>query len=373
LHKKDRRSGILFVLLKGMAQNDDQEKTEEPTAHKLKKAREEGNVAKSTEISSVMLLVIATVIFLESGGWMYGKIQQLFEVFFANSGQAAGSPTNTLQFLKVAGRYGLTIMAPLLVGLFIVAILVSVAQTGVVFAPKAIEFKGDRLNPASGFKKIFSVKGLVELVKGFSKILLIGLIIYFTLRYEIGNIVSFLLLPIGRIISESGGYILTVITRMLSALLVLAIMDAAYKRYQHRKDLRMTRQEVKDEMKQMEGDPHMKSRRKEKAASMHRRRLDHAVLGSEVVVTNPTHYAVALHYDPQQTEAPIIKAKGMRNRALKIKEFADKYEVPIVENKPTARALYASAEEGEYVPPELYKAVAEILAYVYKLNDGVAA
>jgi len=318
-----------------------------------------------------MLLVIATVIFLQFGGWMYSHIKQLFETFFLNANQAVANRGNALQYLKVAAWYGFTTMSPLMVGLFVMAIVVNVAQTGFVFAPKVLEAKISSLNPIKGFKKIFSMRGVVKLIKGFSKILLISIIIYFTMRHKMGNIVTFLLLPIGEMVQQSGGYILTVITRILAALIVLAVLDAAYERYQHRTDLRMTQKEDKDERKQMEGDPEMKGRRKEKARSMHQKRLDHAVLGSEVVVTNPTHYAVALHYDPKHSEAPIVKAKGMRNRALKIKEFAKEYDVPIVENKPVARALYASADEDEYVPPELYKAVAEILAYVYKLNDGV--
>jgi flagellar biosynthetic protein FlhB len=354
-----------------MPQQDKEEKTEEPTRRRLEKAREEGNVAKSTEISSVLLLVVATIIFLQFGGWMYSNIDHLFETFLSNSGQPINSTSNALQFLKVAGWYGFYTMAPLLIGLFFVALLANIGQTGIVFSAKAIAFKGNRLNPINGVKKIFSMKGVVEVAKGFIKILIIGFIIYVTLHYEINNIASFLLLPIGGIMSQSGAYILTIISRILAALLILAIADALYQRYQHRKDLRMTQKEVKDELKQTEGDPYMKSRRREKAAAMHQRRLDHAVLGSEVVVTNPTHYAVALHYDPGQNEAPIIRAKGRRNRALKIKEFAKKYDVPIVENKPVARALYASAEEGEFVPPDLYKAVAEILAYVYKLNNEV--
>lgn len=354
-----------------MPEQNKEEKTEEPTQKRLKKAREEGNVAKSTEVSSVIVLVIATVICLQFGGWMYSMIDHLFKTFLGNPAQPISSPANAMQFIKMAGWYGFSIMAPMLIGLFAVALLANVGQTGVIFSTKAIAFKGKRLNPIKGIKQKFSMKSLVELVKGFAKLLLIIGILYFTLRYQIDDIASFLILPIGGIIRQSGTYILTIVSRILACLLVLAIADAVYQRYQHRKDLKMTRKEVKDELKQTEGDPHMKNRRKEKAAEMHERRLDHAVLGSEVVVTNPTHYAVALHYDPGQNEAPIIRAKGQRNRALKIKEFANEYGVPIVENKPVARALYASAEEGEFVPPELYKAVAEIMAYVYKLNNNV--
>lgn len=353
-----------------MSQQDQQNKTEDPTAHKLKKAREEGNVAKSTEVASVMLMVITTVLMLNLGGWMYGRFEQMFEAFFANAGMGPGNHESAMQYLKMALWYGFEITSPLLIALFVVALLAHVAQTGVVFAPKVLEAKGSRLSPLKGFKKIFSLNGVVEMVKGFSKILLIGCIIYFTLRNEIGTMTSFLVMPLEQILAQSGEYVLQIISRILAALVVLSIADAAYMQFKHKKDLRMSKQDIKDEHKQMEGDPHMKSMRKQKAMSMrNQKRLDHAVLSSEVVVTNPTHYAVALQYDPEQNDAPIIRAKGMRKRALKIRELAKEHEVPIVENPPVARALFASAEENQFVPPELYQAVAEILAYVYRLKQ----
>lgn len=353
-----------------MSQKDEQERTEEPTAHKLKKAREEGNVAHSAEISSVLLMVIATVVIIQFGGWIYVRFEGLFETFFLNSAAAFDNRDNAMQYLMMACWYALEIMAPVLTALFVMAIVANMAQTGVVFATKVLEPKASRINPQNGFKKIFSMRGIVEMVKGFSKIFIVGLIIWFTLRTEMDNITSFLILPLGEIISQSGKYILLIVTRILAALVVLSIMDAAYARYQHRKELRMTKQEVKDEYKQMEGDPQMKSKRKQKALKLsQRKRLDHAVLSSEVVVTNPTHYAVALAYDPEINDAPIVRAKGIRKRALQIREYAEKYEVPVIENPPVARALYASAEEEEFVPPELYRAVAEILAYVYRLKN----
>lgn len=177
-------------------------------------------------------------------------------------------------------------------------------------------------------------------------------------------------MPLDYSMSEGGAYILMFVTKILAALFILSIADAAYQRFQHRKELRMTKQEVKDEFKQMEGDPQMKSQRKKFGMSLRqRKRLDHAVLSSDVVVTNPTHYAVALMYDPEHNEAPLVMAKGQRLKALRIKELARQYGIPIVENKPVARALFATAEEDEYIPADLYRAVAEILAYVYKLNN----
>ncbi|HKJ47285.1 MAG TPA: flagellar biosynthesis protein FlhB [Balneolales bacterium] len=349
--------------------NDDQEKTEEPTAHKLEKAREEGNVSHSAELSSVMLMVMTTIVFMQAGSWMFGRIRNLFQVFLDNTDQAIDNPQNAIKFMNAALFLGLEVLAPILIALFITAILVNIAQTGVVFSTKVIEPKGNRIDPLNGIKRIFSVRGLVELIKGFSKIFIVGLVIYFTVRSKVTNFITFAVTPIDDMLSQTGHFIILIMARILSALLILSILDTLYQRFQHRKDLRMTKQEVKDEFKQMEGDPHIKSKRKQIARqNAQRRRLDHAILGSDVVVTNPTHYAVAMHYDPEHNDAPMIMAKGTENRAFKIRDFAKKYDITIVEDPPVARALYATADEGEFVPPELYQAVAEILAYVYKMK-----
>jgi flagellar biosynthetic protein FlhB len=161
-----------------------------------------------------------------------------------------------------------------------------------------------------------------------------------------------------------------VIFRILVALLFLSGLDAAYQRFEWKKQLKMTKQEIKDEFKQMEGDPLVKGQRRRFAQQiLKRKRLDHAVLSSDVVVTNPTHYAIALRYDTEAEDAPRLMAKGRNKRAFRIRELADHYDVPIIENAPLARALYAGAEEDELIPPELYEAVAELLAYLYKLRD----
>ena len=167
-----------------------------------------------------------------------------------------------------------------------------------------------------------------------------------------------------------GGHLLNFVVKVLAALLILSIADAVYQKYEFNKNLKMTKQEIKDEYKQMEGDPHVKGQRKRFGLKLvQQKRMDHAVLGSDVVVTNPTHYAVALKYDPEQNNAPIVMVKGQRLRALRIKELAREYEIPIVENKPVARALFATAEEDQFIPEDLYRVVAEILAYVFKLKN----
>ena len=350
-----------------MSQENDQEKTEQPTAKKLRDARLDGNVAKSAEVSSVILMGMSVIAMSFTGDFAYEKFELLFETFFKDSWQSIDNQEEAIQHLTVALWQGLQVLMPLLTLMASVAVAVNASQTGMLFSTKILEMKGSRISPLSGIKRLVSVKGIVELVKGFSKIGIVGGIIYSTVEGEIQNITSMMIMPLGQILAQSGMYIYDIVTQILSALFVLSIGDAAYSRFQHLKDLRMTKQEIKDEFKQADGDPHMKSKRKQIAMNLlKRKRLDHAVLASDVVITNPTHYAVALHYDPDFNDAPIIRVKGMRNRALKIREFAKHYSVPIVENPPVARALYASAEEDEFVPEALYQAVAEILAYVYK-------
>ncbi len=355
-------------------QDSDQDKTEEPTAHKLEEARKEGNVSKSQELNSVLLLAFASATLYGLGGWMYHEFEILFEHFYRILDQPVLNTPNAISYMIVALKFGLIILLPFLIILSVMSILVNLLQTGVIFSPKAMEIKPDKLDPSKGIKKLFSANGLVEMVKGILKIGFVGIIIYYTVHNNISEFMGLPSQPLFKILGVAGKWVFLIVTRVLIALLFLSIGDAAWQRYRYRKELRMTKQEVRDEMKQMEGDPAVKGSRRKKALKMaYKRRLDHAVLGSDVVVTNPTHYAVALRYDPDTTDAPVIMAKGMRKKAQKIKEYAKKYEVTIVENPPVARALYAAADEGQAVPPELYQAVAEILAFVYRLKEKSAA
>lgn len=349
--------------------NSAQEKTEEPTQRKLKEARDEGNVSISTEISSVMLMVVSLITVLGAGNYMYGKVESLFRVFFFNSRMAIENQENALAYLNLAFWRGLEVMIPILIALIVTAITVNLVQTKGAFSLKAMQPKASKLNPITGIKRVFSMKGLVELAKGLLKLLIMGAIVYYTIQVNINHFVSFAVMPIEYNISESAHYILLFLTRIFIALFILSVADAIYQQYQHKEDLKMTKKEVKDEHKETEGSPFVKSKRKEMGMSLHQKRLDHAVLESDVVVTNPIHYAVALQYDPDNSNAPIVMAKGQRLQAIKIKELAKDFDIPIVENKPVAQALYASAEVDEYIPEELYRAVAEILAYVYKLKN----
>ncbi|MEO1022058.1 MAG: flagellar biosynthesis protein FlhB [Bacteroidota bacterium] len=354
-----------------MADNSsDQEKTEEPTAKRLEDARKDGNIPISKEVSSVLLMTTAVGLFVGLGDILGEQFTVLFENFFIQAGKGFTDKDEAMDLLKDALVSGMGIMIPIISGLIVITLLVNLAQTQGAFSTKAMGFKGSKLNPISGLKNILSVKGLVELLKGLVKLSIIVSVGYFTVNGEIDNMASFVMSPLTFSLGETGKYILTFVVRILVALLILSIADAVYQRFNHRKQLRMTKQEIKDEFKQMEGDPQVKGQRKKFGMKlMRRKRLDHAVLSSDVVVTNPTHYAVALRYDPETSGAPIVMAKGQRLKALRIKELAKEYGIPIVENIPVARALFATAEEDEFIPADMYRAVAEILAYVYKIKN----
>ncbi|MBO6793883.1 MAG: flagellar biosynthesis protein FlhB [Balneolaceae bacterium] len=350
--------------------SSDQEKTEEPTARRLEKAREDGQVAMSKEVSSVVLMIAALLMFMGVSGMMYDRLAYLFQSFFYNSGFGFEDQSQAESYLKTALYFGLQIVMPLLTMLLIVTLGVNLAQTKGLFSVKALEFKGKKLNPIEGVKKIISMKGMVELIKGFSKLGIVGIIGYYSIKGDVNEYVGFVVVPIQSSLSDMGGHLLSFVVKVLSALLILSIADAVYQKYEYNKNLKMTKQEIKDEFKQMEGDPHVKGQRKRFGLKLiQQKRMDHAVLASDVVVTNPTHYAVALKYDPEQNNAPIVMVKGQRLRALKIKELAKEYEIPIVENKPVARALFATAEEDQFIPEDLFRVVAEILAYVFKLKN----
>ncbi len=347
-------------------EKSDQEKTEEPTARQLQKAREEGNVSLSKEISSVVLMIAALLMFIGVGGFIYDRITYLFENFLYTSGMGFIDQSDAISHLTTALYVGLEIIMPTSIILLIMAIGVNIIQTRGAFSAKAMAFKGNKLNPIKGMGKIFSTKGLGELVKGFMKLGIVGIIGYYEIIYDVNNYIGFSIMPIEYSMSQMGGYILSFVVKVFSALFILSIGDAIFQKYQHTKSLKMTKQEVKDEYKQMEGDPLVKSQRKAFGRKLiQQKRMDHAVLASDVVVTNPTHYAVALKLNG----APMVMVKGQRLRAKKIKELAKEYGIPIVENKPVARALFATAEEDGFIPEDLYRAVAEILAYVFKLKN----
>ena len=262
------------------------------------------------------------------------------------------------------------IILPLLLIAFAGAILVNVVQIGFLFSTKALEPKFSRLNPLEGLKRMFSMRTLFELAKSIAKTVLIGVIGY-NLVIENANTLSQMAGDnINASISAIGGSIVDAGFRIGLALLIIAIIDFVYQWFKFERDLRMSKYEIKMEYKQTEGDPQIKSRIRQKQRQMAMMRMMEAVPQADVVITNPTHYAVALKYDSESSGAPVVTAKGQDYIALRIKEIAKEHDVEMVENRPVAQALYKNCEIGHEIPLELYQVVAEILAYVYKRKQG---
>lgn len=351
-----------------MAEKGDQERTEKPTGKKLSKAREEGQVAKSQEISTTFILFGALGVFLFAGPWMFWALSDFMHGVFQNLGTLHLEGISARAFLfEVLQQVGLILM-PLLLVLLILGLAANLLQVGFLFTLKPFVPKLSKFNPITGMKKFVSLKALVELLKSLFKVSFIGGISWLVLRGELDEIPSLMEMNVGQILTYMGTVSLKMIFYVGLGMLVLAAIDFTYQRWQHTKDLMMSKQEVKDEAKQAEGDPQIKGKIRQAQREMAMRRMMESVPDADVVITNPTTLAIAVKYDAKQMFAPQVVAKGAKLMAERIKDIARENDVPIVENKPLAQTLFKSMEIGDLVPPNLYKAVAEVLAYVYKLK-----
>ena len=353
------------------------EKTEQPTAKKLDDARKEGQVAKSQEIATAFSL-LAFFLLLR---FMYGFIGTNFENIFGRVYNNIPNVARTYDgFLPVyylrsilnnAILTMLLVCAPFFIAGFLIAFLSDVVQVGFKPTGKPLQPKLSKLNPVSGMKKIFSTRKLFELAKSILKLAVMAIVIISFFNGRTESLYLLYDMTLRQAIGLMGSMIIELGIRIAAAYMVIAFADLIYQRRKFNKDMMMTKQEVKDEYKNSEGNPEIKGAQKRRMMQASRRRMMQAIPQADVVITNPTHYAVAIKYDANVSEAPIVVAKGADYVAQRIKEIAKENKVEIVENKPLARMLYANVEVGEMVPPELYKAVAEVLAYVYHLK-GIA-
>jgi flagellar biosynthesis protein FlhB len=346
---------------------DKSDKIFDPTAQRLLKAREEGNLFKSQDISSIVLLAVSMSmigVFLPVG---FEGLKNIAARVFLASASTPVTLASIPSIIQGVGRDALLVMAPFVGALFVSAIGIQVAQSGINFTMKPLEPKPDRISPVKGFGRIFSAKGAFNSLKAIVKISVVGPIAY---SFISGHMEEILMLPglgITEILTLAGGWMGKLVFQILIALTLLSIGDVAFEKWNHKRDLKMSKQEIKDESRESEGDPQVKVRRKQLAMEMKRRpRLDHAILKADVVITNPTHFAVMLQYDPEISPAPLVLAKGIRKRALRIKSLAKEHEVPLVEDRPLARALYHTVPETGEIPADLYPAVATILAELYR-------
>ncbi len=344
---------------------DDQEKTEEPTSKKIEDARKDGNVPKSQDSSSFITLVVGIFTFLALFPFMQRHLVELYHYYQSFMG-VEFTKNMILEISVVTFKEVILVVMPLAVAVAISGLLAGFLQFGFVFSSKPLTPDITKLDPIKGMKNLLSVKKLVETIKVILKVALVLLIAYNFLYKFSQEMPSVVYLSIFDQLSWLREKALILGSAMLLLFFFLALFDLFFVRYNYFKDLRMSKQEIKDEFKQMEGDPQIKARIRKIQMEMTKKRMMQEIPDADVVITNPTHFAVALRYDKEKDNAPIVLAKGMNHLALKIKEIARLHDIQIIENPPLARELYKKCDINDIIPDNLYKAVAEVLAFVYK-------
>lgn len=353
------------------------EKTEPATAKKLQDARENGQVAKSQELNhaigliSLFLMLKMFISFvgehlLNGFPMIYNKIPDIINE------SIGGLSVFVIQ--RVINNVMITILqilSPFFVIGFSLSVLINILQVKWKITTKPMKPKISKLNPLNGFKRIFSKDSLFELLKSIVKIILIIYVAYTSIKDHQNELFLLYDIPLFQVILLIGTIVIDTGLKISFVYLIVGIADLIYQRHKFKEDMKMTKQEVKDEYKNIEGNPEIKGRQRSKMREASQRRMMQSLPSADVVITNPTHYAVAIKYDSQKNSAPIVVAKGEDFLAQKIRETAKEHHIEIVENKPLARMLYANVEVGELVPPELYQAVAEVLAFVYHLQGKV--
>lgn len=347
-----------------------QEKTEPATPKKKRDARQKGQVAKSMELPGAFVLLFTFMAFLLFGGFIKERFFQLFSMVFHDFMLMNVTVPNISGLLGTVIIDALIMLSPVLIFAVVMAIVGNYLQVGFLLTGDPLKMKLNKLNPVEGFKRIFGLRSLIEFGKSVFKMTAIGLVVYFILWGEKERLLTLSRFPLTETLSYVSGLVIKIGIIIAIILLVLAVFDYMYQRYEHAKGLRMSKQDIKDEFKKSEGDPQIKARIKEKQRRMAMQRMMQEVPKADVIITNPTHYAVALKYESGNMEAPKILAKGADFVALKIREKAKEHGIVIMENKPLARALYDRVDINESIPGDLFQAVAEILAYVYKLKGN---
>ena len=354
-----------------MAEENFQERTESASPRRREKAREEGKVARSTELNSAIMICLGFLTLFAAGPYMAGQCRQMMQYTMTNAPViAASDPTFIGVFTGNMAKFFLILM-PVFGAMVVIAAGSNVAQVGFKITPKAMEPKFDKLDLAKGLKRIFSVRSLVTGTRDTIKLIVIGIVAYKVLRSEFDG---FFLLPdmsVAQLALQMSKLALSVALKIGVVILFIAVLDYAYQKYEFEKSIKMSKQEVKDEYKDTEGNPQLKARVRQIQREMSRHRMAQDVPTADVVITNPTHIAVALKYQPDEMAAPYVIAKGERLLAQRIKEIALEHDIPIIEDKPLARALFKLCDIGQAVPANLYRAVAEVLAYVYRLKGKV--
>jgi len=352
-----------------MAENKDgQEKTEQPTSKRLEDSKKKGQIARSKELNTMAITLIGGMVLVGMSGQLGQSLSEIMAGGFTIERVDLYDPNALLRRLANAILSALIMLAPFFLVMVAVAVASSIALGGVAFSAQAMAPKLSKLNPVSGLKRVFSAKGLVELLKAMAKFFLIGGATTLALWMLLDEFIGLSTLELGPAVSELSTLIGGSFVLISSTLILIALVDIPFQLWDHKRQLKMTRQEVRDEMKETEGRPEVKSRVRNLQHEMAQRRMMEEVPKADVIVTNPTHYAVALSYNQHSMSAPKVVAKGVDLVASSIRRVAHEHTVPVVESPMLARAIYAHAEIGEYIPAGLYLAVAKLLAYVFQLK-----
>ena len=354
-----------------MAEGDNREKTEPATPKRLEDARKKGQLAQSKEIPATLVLLAGLLGFYFLGSYMSDNLLVIIRDLLGGVATDELTETNACNLLlSLLGQLGLA-LAPLMLMFLTAGIAGNVLQNRFLFTMEPLTPKFSKLDPIKGVTKLFSMQSLVEMFKSVAKIVIVGYVAYVTVKGEKENLLPLMMMEPVNILTYIGKVSFKICVRTLWVLVPLVALDYAFQRWNYNKSLKMTKQEVKDEFKHREGDPLIKGRIRSVQREMARRRMMEEVPEADVVITNPTELAIALRYDREAMSSPKVVAKGAGFVAKRIREIAVESRVPVVEDKPLARSLYKLVDIGQVIPPDMYKAVAEVLAYVYRLKNRI--
>lgn len=356
-----------------MAEDRDEERSESATPKRREEARERGHVAKSQDLSSAVVLLAAVAALWFFGRDLAGGLAGAVSGSLGNLAVMDGDSENLLLHFGGALTAVLLGFLPFLITVFLAAFAVNLAQVGFLWSTESLAPDLNRLNPVAGLGRLLSFKGLARLISGLLKVVIVGSVVGWTIWNERARLMDLGGFVFESLMGTAVELMFTLSFRAALALLVLAILEFGYQRWQYERDLRMSKHEVREELKRFEGDPRIRERRRAIQRQLALQRMMQDVPKATVVITNPTHLAIAVKYAQKEMEAPLVVAKGAELLAQRIRETAAEHGIPVVERKELARALYQSVEVGQQIPPELYQAVAEILAFVFRLKGGVAA
>jgi len=346
-----------------------QERSEEPTAKKLEDAKKKGQIARSRDFNTMVIIALAATTLLIMGKVMVADIGELMSVYFQPSRQDIFDPIGVVRWFYAAMMDGVWLLVPFLALMLVAAIFAPLSIGGWAFSVETITPKLSKLNPIKGLKKVFSAKGLMELIKALAKFFLVAAVALAVIWANMDEYLQLGSMPLKPALVKAGELLTWAFLLVTIALMVISAIDVPFQIWDHKKQMKMTLQEVKDEMKDTDGKPEVKAKIRQTQREMAEARMMDAVPDADVVITNPTHFAVALKYDPQNMRAPLVLAKGADFVAANIRRVASANEILLLESPPLARALYHTTDIGKEIPHGLYVAVAQVLAYVFQLRE----